>query len=46
MGGEGGGAGLKKFMLWHKKNSYKVFDNEKKFLRLENSPYSKSLQWQ
>ena len=25
-------------MLWPKKNSYKDFDNEKKFLRLENSP--------
>ena len=25
-------------MLWAKKNSYKAFDNEKKFLRLENSP--------
>ena len=25
-------------MLWPKKNSYKGFDNEKKFLRLENSP--------
>ena len=25
-------------MLWPKKNSYKKFDNEKKFLRLENSP--------
>ena len=25
-------------MLWAKKNSYKEFDNEKKFLRLENSP--------
>ena len=25
-------------MLWLKKNSYKEFDNEKKFLRLENSP--------
>ena len=24
-------------MLWPKKNSYKEFDNEKKFLRLENS---------
>ena len=24
-------------MLWSKKNSYKEFDNEKKFLRLENS---------
>ena len=24
-------------MLWAKKNSYKEFDNEKKFLRLENS---------
>ena len=24
-------------MLWPKKDSYKVFDNEKKFLRLENS---------
>ena len=27
-------------MLWPKKNSYKEFDNEKKFLRLENSPPS------
>ena len=26
------------FMLWPKKNSYKEFDSEKKFLRLENSP--------
>ena len=26
------------FMLWAKKNSYKEFDNEKKFLLLENSP--------
>ena len=25
-------------MLWAKKNSYKKFDNEKKFLLLENSP--------
>ena len=25
-------------MLWPKKNSYKELDNEKKFLRLENSP--------
>ena len=25
-------------MLWPKKKSYKEFDNEKKFLRLENSP--------
>ena len=25
-------------MLWPKKNSYKEFANEKKFLRLENSP--------
>ena len=25
-------------MLWPKKNSYKEFDNEKKFPRLENSP--------
>ena len=25
-------------MLWPKKNSYKEFDEEKKFLRLENSP--------
>ena len=24
-------------MLWPKKNSYKEFDNEKKFMRLENS---------
>ena len=26
------------FMLWAKKNSYKEFDNEKKFLLFENSP--------
>ena len=26
------------FMLWPKKNSYEEFDNEKKFLRVENSP--------
>ena len=25
-------------MLWPKKNSYKEFHNQKKFLRLENSP--------
>ena len=25
-------------MLWPKKKSYKEYDNEKKFLRLENSP--------
>ena len=25
-------------MLWPKINSYKEFDDEKKFLRLENSP--------
>ena len=25
-------------MLWPPKHSYKEFDNEKKFLRLENSP--------
>ena len=25
-------------MLWPKKNSYKEFDDEKKFLQLENSP--------
>ena len=25
-------------MLWPKTNSYEEFDNEKKFLRLENSP--------
>ena len=25
-------------MLWPKKTSYKEFDNEKKFMRLENSP--------
>ena len=25
-------------MLWPKKNSYKEFDNEKKFLPIENSP--------
>ena len=29
-------------MLWPKKNSYKEFDNEKKFLRLENSPLTPS----
>ena len=29
---------FKIFMLWRKKNSYKEFDNEKTFLRLENSP--------
>ena len=28
---------LKIFMLWPKKNSFKEFDNEKKFLWLENS---------
>ena len=28
----------KKFMLSPKRNSYKEFDNEKKFLQLENSP--------
>ena len=27
-------------MLWPKKNSYKEFYNEKKLLRLENSPPS------
>ena len=27
-------------MLWAKKNSYKEFDNVKKFVRLENSPPS------
>ena len=27
-------------MLWPEKNSFKEFDNEKKFLRLENSPPS------
>ena len=26
------------FMLWPKKNSYKEFDDKKKFLQLENSP--------
>ena len=26
-------------MLWPKKNSYKEFDNEKEFLRLENSQH-------
>ena len=26
------------FILWPKKNSFKEFDSEKKFLRLENSP--------
>ena len=26
------------FMLWPKKSSYKESDNEKKFLRIENSP--------
>ena len=25
-------------MLWPEKNSYKEFDNEKKFMRLGNSP--------
>ena len=25
-------------MLWPKKNSYKEFDNEKRFVLLENSP--------
>ena len=25
-------------MLWPKKNSYKEFDNERRFLRLENPP--------
>ena len=30
----------KKFMLTPKKYSYKEFDNEKKFLRLKNSPPS------
>ena len=25
-------------MLWPKKNSYKEFDNEKKFLQLKTSP--------
>ena len=25
-------------MLWPKKNSYKKFDSEKKFLQLKNSP--------
>ena len=25
-------------MLWPKKNSFKEFGNEKKFVRLENSP--------
>ena len=30
-------------MLWPKKNSYKESDNEKKFLRLENSPPPPSL---
>ena len=29
-------------MLWPKKNSYKEFDNEKRFLRLENSPLATS----
>ena len=28
---------LKIFILWPKKNSYTEFNNEKKFLRLENS---------
>ena len=27
-------------MLWDKQNSYKEFDKEKKFLRLESSPAS------
>ena len=31
---------LQNIHLWPKKNSYKGFDNEKKFLRLENSPPS------
>ena len=30
-------------MLWPKKNSYKEFDDEKKFLRLENSPLTYSV---
>ena len=30
-------------MLWPKINSYKKFDNEKKFLRLENSNPSPTL---
>ena len=29
-------------MLWAKKNSCKEYDNEKKFLRLENSPSPKN----
>ena len=29
-------------MLWPKKNSYKEFDNEKKFQWLENSPLTPS----
>ena len=29
---------IKIFMLWPKKNSFKDFDKEKKFLRFENSP--------
>ena len=28
-------------MLWPKKNSYQEFDNEKKFLRFENSKFKK-----
>ena len=30
-------------MLWPQKNSYKEFDKEKKFLRLENSPTPKKI---
>ena len=32
-------------MLWPKKNSYKEFDDENKFLRLENSPEKKGKFW-
>ena len=30
-------------MLWPKKNSYNEFDNEKKFMRLENCTYILSM---
>ena len=30
-------------MLWPKKNSYNEFDNEKKFMRLENFIYTRVL---
>ena len=32
-------------MLWPKRNSYKEVDNEKKFLRLENSPPPSSIKF-